>query len=65
MTNAELVRRLKKNGIKFLAHDKKHDVYYNPKTGGETQILRHWTQQVDSGTLHRILKDLGLTKGDL
>ncbi|MCL1885428.1 MAG: type II toxin-antitoxin system HicA family toxin [Dehalococcoidia bacterium] len=61
MTNRELVRKLKKKGIIFLGHDKKHDVYYNPATGGEARILRHWTQQVDTGTLKDILDDLGVT----
>jgi len=65
MTNAELVRKLTKIGIRYLEKKKRHDVYYNPANGKRTLILRHWTQQVDSGTLHRILKDLGLTKGDL
>jgi len=61
MTNAELVRKIKKKGVQFLAHDKKHDVYYNPKTGGKARIPRHWNQQVPPGTLHDILTDLGVT----
>jgi len=61
MTYAELVRKLKKRGAKFVAHDKKHDVYCNPKTGGMAPIPRHWTQQVPPGTLRDILTDLGYT----
>jgi len=60
MTNAELVKKLKKKGIKFLAHGSRHDIYYNPKTGAQASILRHWSQQVDAGTLSSIRKNLGV-----
>ncbi len=60
MTIAEFVRSLKKQGIKFKAHGKKHDVYWNPTNGLESQIPRHSTQDIKNGTKDRILKDLGL-----
>jgi len=61
MTYAELVKKLTKKGIKFLAHGANHDIYYNPLTGGKSPISRHWNQQVPPGTLHSILKKLGTT----
>lgn len=60
MTNSELVRYIRKQGIKLKSHGKKHDVYVNPVTGEEAQILRHSTKEVATGTKDRILEDLGL-----
>ena len=60
MTVGEMLRNLKNEGIVFKKHGKKHDTYYNPKTGGETQIPRHQTEELKKGTAERILKDLGL-----
>ena len=60
MTVGELLRYLKKCGIEFKAHGKKHDIYRNPETGAETQIPRHRSQELKKGTAERILKDLGL-----
>jgi len=60
MTISEFIRYLKKQGIKFKEHGGKHDVYYNPKTGDETQIPRHQSQEIKTGTREQILKDLSL-----
>jgi len=60
MTNAELVRKITRQGCKFFAHGGSHDVYINPLTGGKARILRHWSQQVKPKTLSNILKDLSL-----
>ena len=60
MTIAEFVKYLKKQGIKFKSHGSRHDVYWNPKTGGIAQVPRHQLQDIKKGTMERILKDLGL-----
>jgi predicted RNA binding protein YcfA (HicA-like mRNA interferase family) len=60
MTVAELVRYIKKQGIRFKEHGSKHDVYFNPMTGAEAQIPRHQSKEIKTGTKDRILKDLGL-----
>ncbi len=60
MTVAEFVRLIKKQGIMFKAHGKRHDVYWNPANGLEAQVPRHQLQDIKNGTRDRILKDLGL-----
>jgi len=60
VTNAELVKRIVKQGCIFHHHGTGHDVYFNPATGGKARVLRHWTQQVKAGTLASIKKSLGL-----
>jgi len=60
MTYAELIRLIKKQGVLFLEHGTKHDVYWNPQNGKDTQIPRHQSQEVKKGTLDKILEDLGL-----
>jgi predicted RNA binding protein YcfA (HicA-like mRNA interferase family) len=60
MTVAEFIRYLQKRGIKFKEHGGRHDVYWNPETGAQVQILRHRSQEIKTGTKERILKDLGL-----
>jgi predicted RNA binding protein YcfA (HicA-like mRNA interferase family) len=60
MTVAEFIRYLQKQGIRLKEHGSRHDVYWNPKTGAQVQILRHWSQEIKTGTKERILKDLGL-----
>ena len=60
MTTAEFIRAIRKQGVLLKGHGARHDVYYNPKTGGEAQIPRHLTQEIKAGTKERILKDLGL-----
>ena len=60
MKISEFIRDLKKQGIKFHSHGKKHDVYYNPANGKTTRIGRHQNQEIRNGTRDSILKDLGL-----
>ena len=60
MTVGEMIRKLKSEGVVFKKHGKKHDIYYNPKTGSEAQIPRHQTEELKKGTAEKILKDLGL-----
>ena len=60
MKTSELTKLAKKNGCRLLRHGSRHDVWINPKTGGKTEIPRHSTADVPTGTANRILKDLGL-----
>ena len=60
MTWAEVVRYIKKRGARFKDHDKKHDLYWNPKTGAEVEIPRHPSKEAPNGTVYAILKKLGL-----
>ena len=60
MRVSEFIRQLKKQGIKFKKHGSRHDVYYNPKTGQETQMPRHNSKELATGTRESILEDLGL-----
>ncbi|MCL2078909.1 MAG: type II toxin-antitoxin system HicA family toxin [Oscillospiraceae bacterium] len=60
MKASELTRLVKKQGCKLLRHGSRHDVWINPKTGGTTEIPRHQSSDVPTGTADRILKDLGL-----
>ena len=60
MKTSEFIRQIKKHGIKFLKHGANHDWYINPENGKVTQIGRHGVQDLKTGTMNRILKDLGL-----
>lgn len=60
MTWGEVLRKIKQAGCKFKANDKRHDVYYNPKTGAEAEIPRHWTKEAKTGTVKAIFKKLGI-----
>jgi predicted RNA binding protein YcfA (HicA-like mRNA interferase family) len=63
MTIAEFIRYLQKHGIELKEHGKKHDIYWNPKTGAEIQMPRHRSQEIKKGTSERIRKELGLKTG--
>ena len=60
MKISEKERLLKKTGCQVKRHGKEHDVWRNPKTGGESQLPRHPSQELPAGTANRILKNLGL-----
>ncbi|MBQ4494581.1 MAG: type II toxin-antitoxin system HicA family toxin [Selenomonadaceae bacterium] len=60
MTWAEVIRKITKKGARFKEHDKKHDVYWNPKTGAEVEIPRHSSKEAPTGTVHSILRKLNL-----
>ena len=60
MTTAELVRLLKKNGCTFVGHNKRHDMYRSPVTGKTFMVGRHPSEEVRTGTLHKILRDAGI-----
>ena len=60
MTTSEFVRILKKQGVRLKIHGSRHDVYWNPKTGACAQIPRHRSQEIKTGTMEKIKKDLGI-----
>ncbi|MDE7122182.1 MAG: type II toxin-antitoxin system HicA family toxin [Oscillospiraceae bacterium] len=60
MRTSELKRMLKKAGCRKVEEGKKHEKWYSPITGKYFRVDRHDGQQVDTGTLHSILKDAGL-----
>ncbi len=59
MKTSELIKLLKKHGVEFVAHGKKHDIYRNPKTGETFPIPRH-KDEIAKSTLNSILKSAGL-----
>lgn len=59
MKTSELEKLLKEKGARFKRHGTNHDIWENPLTGQETKIWRH-AKEVPKGTLHAILKQLGL-----
>ena len=60
MKTSELIKFVKSFGCRIERHGSKHDEWVNPKTGGRTYIPRHKSDEIPTGTVHRILKDLGL-----
>ena len=60
MKTSEFIRSLKKQGIKFHSHGTRHDWYINPANGKMSQVPRHHGQEIGTGTVNKILKDLGL-----
>ena len=60
MKTSEFTRKISKLGCYIKSHGKKHDVWAHPITGGETQVSRHGSQELSTGTVDGMLKDLGL-----
>lgn len=60
MKFSELKRSLRKAGCFLLREGGRHEIWYNPKTKGKTQISRHDTEEVKKKTLLAIKKELGL-----
>ncbi|WP_422447824.1 type II toxin-antitoxin system HicA family toxin [Thermoanaerobacterium sp. DL9XJH110] len=59
MKTTELLKLLKQNGITFVRHGKRHNIYHSPITGKDFPVPRH-TSEIKPGTLHNILTDAGL-----
>ena len=60
MTISEAKRKLKKMGCRFYDHGTRHDWWINPKNGKKTQLGRHDSQELKTGTWEKIKKQLGL-----
>lgn len=59
MKLGELLKLLVRNGIRFVQHGKRHDLYYSPITGKQVPVPRH-AKEIAAGTLESILRDAGL-----
>lgn len=60
MKTSELVRYIKKHGCKLERQGSNHELWINPKTGQRTQVPRHSSHEIPTGTVNNILKALGL-----
>ena len=60
MKPSEMAKLVSKQGCTIKRHGSRHDIWFNPKTGGESSIPRHKSQDIPKGTAERILTDLGL-----
>lgn len=58
MTVNQLKRELRRAGCSLLRHGAKHDIWYSPITGKQTQISRHGSEEVKLKTLRGIYEDL-------
>jgi predicted RNA binding protein YcfA (HicA-like mRNA interferase family) len=66
MRYKELTKKLKRLGCEYARQAAgSHEVWKNPRTNGAAVIPRHGNQEIATGTLHKILKELGLTLDDL
>jgi predicted RNA binding protein YcfA (HicA-like mRNA interferase family) len=59
MRTSDIIKMLKKNNIPLIRHDRRHDIYKNPKTGKEFPVPSH-KSEIPNGTANNILKDAGL-----
>jgi len=65
MTGLELINALKKKGWVHKDTRGSHYQMINPETGQKVPIPVHGNRDVPTGTLHAILKQVGLKKGDI
>ncbi|MCL2015216.1 MAG: type II toxin-antitoxin system HicA family toxin [Defluviitaleaceae bacterium] len=60
MKTSELIKKLKKQGVIFHSNGKNHDWYINTNNGKMTQIGRHGSKEIPTGTYNDIMQKLGL-----
>jgi mRNA interferase HicA len=60
MKISEFVNELKRKGIIFHSHGKRHDIYENPSNGKRSEIPRHQSKEIGTGLRQTILKQLGI-----
>ncbi|MCB0190642.1 MAG: type II toxin-antitoxin system HicA family toxin [Anaerolineae bacterium] len=66
MRYSELVKKLRRLGCQFHRQGKgSHEYWYNPATDLYTSVPHHRNREIPNGTLHKILKELGLSLKDL
>lgn len=58
MKRYELIRYLVEHGCFLLRHDKKHDIYQNPKNGRKAPVPRH--DEIKNSLAELIKKQLGI-----
>ncbi len=59
MTWNELKREAIKHGFELVKHGKKHDQYYNSANGKTILIERHGNQEVRTGLMNKLKKEIG------
>lgn len=59
MKQSELLKLFSENGITFVQHGKRHDIYFSPITNKKFPVPRH-AKEIATGTLKSIKKDAGL-----
>jgi predicted RNA binding protein YcfA (HicA-like mRNA interferase family) len=65
MKYGELTRKLGRLGIVFRRQaGGSHEIWRNPANGSYT-VIPHSSREIRTGTLAKILKDLGLSREDL
>ena len=65
MTYRELRRKLELLGCTFQRQaDGSHEIWVNPATGQRSPIPRHGNRDLATGTLHRIRRNLGISRPD-
>ena len=65
MTYRELHRKLESLGCRFQRQaDGSHEIWVNPANGRRSPILRHGNRDLATGTLHRIRRNLGISRLD-
>lgn len=61
----ELVRKLRRLGCEFVRQASgSHEIWQNPKTAG-VSVIPHHSREISKKTLHKILRELGLSLDDL
>lgn len=58
MKHSELIRALIKAGYLIKRHGASHDIWINPKTGGQTVVPRHGSKEIKEKTKRNIFNDL-------
>ena len=65
MTYRELRRKLEQPGCVFDRQASgSHEMWLNPSNGRETPIPRHGNRDLATGALHRIRRNLGISRSD-
>ena len=60
-TVAEIVKKIKrKTHCYIIRQGSNHEIWYNPDTGVEFPIPRHYGKEIKTGTANSILRDAGL-----
>ena len=65
MTGQELVNILKKRGWQHKNTRGSHYQMVNPETGQKVPIPVHGNRDIPTKTLHAILRQIGLKRGDI
>lgn len=64
MKTNEFFKLLRKNGIelKFMRHGGEHDIYYYEKKNEVLSVPRHPSEEIKTGLLNKLMKQVGLKK---